>query len=86
VVGYAFAGAFSVVRVFLGFSVTYFWALEIIQLLYSGKGHSDGVLYFYLIGASALSVLQAWWFILIAKAALGFGMSTDARKETKKTQ
>lgn len=49
----------------------------------NGTAHSDGVILFYLGSATLLSGLQAWWFFLILKAALGFEMATDARKEKK---
>lgn len=54
------------------------------RLFITGAAHSQGIVLFYLVSALLLTGLQAWWFVLIAKAALGFGMSTDARDEKKK--
>eukprot|EP01127_Copromyxa_protea_P020032 TRINITY_DN661_c0_g1_i3.p2 TRINITY_DN661_c0_g1~~TRINITY_DN661_c0_g1_i3.p2 ORF type:complete len:106 (+),score=22.42 TRINITY_DN661_c0_g1_i3:911-1228(+) len=78
----SFAAAFSVLRVFIGFTVTYFWVREMVYLVTSGTAHSNGVLYYYLGGAIILSALQIYWFFVIVQAALGGAKSTDARKET----
>lgn len=84
-----FALTFTVFRIVCGFYVTYFWWIEMVGLITSGTAHSTAVVCYYLFANSILMALQAYWFVLLAMAALGLGSPEEkppaAADDDKKT-
>lgn len=78
---YTFALAFFVVRIAIGWPVSFYWWGTMLSLLQSGAGPWwSPVICGYLLCNLVLNGLNAFWFYKIVKGALGGGVTQAEAK------
>lgn len=70
IVGMLFALSFTVCRIILGIPCSISWALQMYELMASGKAHSNIVVAVYLVANGSLNVLNVVWFQAILAQAM----------------
>jgi len=68
---YMFPIVFFLVRIVAGVPVSYFWFLDMIELVWSGKANYPLIAVCYMLLNLLLNGLNLFWFSIIAQKALG---------------
>lgn len=77
IVNYGFALAFFLVRLAIGWPVSFYWWGDMLHLLTTGTAHSPATVVGYLTCNIVLNGLNALWFFKIVKSATGGSSKRD---------
>eukprot|EP01104_Vermistella_antarctica_P014063 TRINITY_DN4365_c0_g1_i3.p1 TRINITY_DN4365_c0_g1~~TRINITY_DN4365_c0_g1_i3.p1 ORF type:complete len:315 (+),score=74.34 TRINITY_DN4365_c0_g1_i3:79-1023(+) len=86
--GVIFAINFTVARIIIGTYVSFYWWIDMIGLIQSGRAHSVTVICLYLLSNAVMMGLMYYWFVLIVQTTIatltGSGEATvDGRPKKK---